>query len=92
MGSDEPNDVANQHAADAADPDFVLHKPQVDNLQYRFVTLENSLKALLICDPETDKAAASMDVCHPRCRHCAPFTACTSNLPAFVGPIENNAF
>ena len=33
-----------------------------DNRDYRIVTLENDLKCLLISDPETDKAAAAMDV------------------------------
>jgi hypothetical protein len=33
-----------------------------DKRQYRVITLPNSLTALLISDPDTDKAAASLDV------------------------------
>ena len=43
-------------------------KPQSDKLQYRFITLPNGLKALLVSDPETDKAAASLDVSVPTTR------------------------
>ena len=80
MGTDESAEgLVNQHATDTSD--FVLHKPQVDKLDYRFITLDNSLKALLICDVEADKAAASMDVrAHPTCsvmHRCKP--ASTSN-------------
>ncbi|KAK2595763.1 metalloprotease [Conoideocrella luteorostrata] len=39
-----------------------LEKPDLDNRQYRVVRLENDLEALLVCDPETDKASAAMDV------------------------------
>lgn len=37
-------------------------KPLQDKLQYRIVTLSNQLKAILISDPDTDKAAAALDV------------------------------
>jgi hypothetical protein len=37
-------------------------KPRCDNLEYRFITLANSLRALLVSDPSTDKAAAALDV------------------------------
>ncbi|XP_077210294.1 insulinase (Peptidase family M16) family protein [Tasmannia lanceolata] len=37
-------------------------KPRTDKRQYRRLVLPNSLEVLLISDPETDKAAASMDV------------------------------
>jgi insulysin len=33
-----------------------------DERQYRYITLENGLRALLISDPDTEKAAASLDV------------------------------
>eukprot|EP00753_Platysulcus_tardus_P022606 PLAT9806.1.p1 GENE.PLAT9806.1~~PLAT9806.1.p1 ORF type:complete len:1049 (+),score=595.91 PLAT9806.1:117-3263(+) len=33
-----------------------------DEREYRHITLENGLKALLVSDPETDKAAAAMSV------------------------------
>ena len=39
-----------------------LEKPLLDNRLYRVVKLPNQLEALLIHDPETDKAAAAMDV------------------------------
>ena len=29
---------------------------------YRFITLDNGMKALLVSDPKADKAACSMDV------------------------------
>ncbi|SCU88854.1 LADA_0E12420g1_1 [Lachancea dasiensis] len=37
-------------------------KPSLDDRNYRFIELPNKLRALLIQDPETDKAAASLDV------------------------------
>ncbi|CAH9102787.1 unnamed protein product, partial [Cuscuta europaea] len=37
-------------------------KARCDKREYRRVVLDNSLQALLISDPETDKCAASMDV------------------------------
>lgn len=37
-------------------------KPLNDDRSYRCITLTNGLKALLISDPHTDKAAAGMDV------------------------------
>jgi secreted Zn-dependent insulinase-like peptidase len=39
----------------------VLKSPN-DNRSYEFLELENGLKVLLISDPETDKAAAALDV------------------------------
>ena len=33
-----------------------------DTRSYRIITLENGLTALLVSDPDTDKAAASLDV------------------------------
>jgi insulysin len=39
-----------------------LEKPLLDTRTYRVVRLPNQLQALLIHDPETDKAAAAMDV------------------------------
>ncbi|KAK4541096.1 hypothetical protein LTR36_008321 [Oleoguttula mirabilis] len=39
-----------------------LEKPAIDNRLYRVVKLPNQLEALLIHDPETDKASAAMDV------------------------------
>ncbi|RVX09711.1 Insulin-degrading enzyme-like 1, peroxisomal [Vitis vinifera] len=37
-------------------------KPRTDTREYRRIVLRNSLEALLISDPDTDKAAASMSV------------------------------
>ncbi|OAA74612.1 a-pheromone processing metallopeptidase Ste23 [Akanthomyces lecanii RCEF 1005] len=39
-----------------------LEKPSLDDRQYRVVRLENGLEALLVHDPETDKASAALDV------------------------------
>ena len=39
-----------------------LEKPDLDNRTYRVVQLANKLEALLIHDPDTDKASAAMDV------------------------------
>jgi insulysin len=39
-----------------------LEKPSLDNRSYRVIRLPNELQALLIHDPDTDKAAASLDV------------------------------
>lgn len=39
-----------------------LEKPDLDNRTYRVVQLSNKLEALLIHDPDTDKASAAMDV------------------------------
>jgi secreted Zn-dependent insulinase-like peptidase len=33
-----------------------------DELSYRILSLDNGLRAVLVSDPETDKAAASLDV------------------------------
>lgn len=45
-------------AVDATD----VLKPRTDSREYRCVVLGNALQALIISDPETDKAAASMVV------------------------------
>ncbi|KAI9368118.1 Metalloenzyme, LuxS/M16 peptidase-like protein [Aspergillus egyptiacus] len=39
-----------------------LDKPSLDDRSYRVIQLPNKLEALLVHDPETDKAAAAMDV------------------------------
>ena len=39
-----------------------LEKPDLDNRSYRVVRLPNKLEALLVHDPETDKASASLNV------------------------------
>lgn len=40
----------------------ITEKPLVDKREYRLITLDNELEALLIHDPETDKASAALDV------------------------------
>ncbi|XP_073115983.1 insulin-degrading enzyme-like 1, peroxisomal [Elaeis guineensis] len=42
--------------------DVEIFKPRNDKREYRRIVLPNSLEVLLISDPDTDKAAASMDV------------------------------
>jgi insulysin len=39
-----------------------IKKPDNDERQYRIIRLDNGLQATLIHDPDTDKAAASLDV------------------------------
>ncbi len=39
-----------------------LEKPLLYNRSYRVIKLPNQLEALLIHDPDTDKASAAMDV------------------------------
>ena len=40
----------------------VVIKSPADDRDYRYLTLDNGMKALLISDPDTDKAAAAVDV------------------------------
>lgn len=47
---------------DAMEKSQVVVKSPADDRDYRFVEMENGLKALLISDPDTDKAAAAVDV------------------------------
>jgi insulysin len=37
-------------------------KPTIDNRTFKYITLDNGIKVMLISDPEADKSAASMDV------------------------------
>lgn len=39
-----------------------MEKPELDNRSYRVIQLPNKLEALLVHDPDTDKASAAMDV------------------------------
>lgn len=39
-----------------------LEKPALDDRSYRVIELPNKLEALLVHDPETDKASASVSV------------------------------
>lgn len=42
-------------------PEEVIKSP-ADDRDYRYVTLDNGLKVLLVSDPDTDKSAAAVDV------------------------------
>jgi hypothetical protein len=55
-----------------------LIKPACDKLSYRVVELPNKLRVLLIHDPETDKAAAALDVSW----HAASETFCATATAA----------
>ncbi len=39
-----------------------LEKPALDDRSYRVITLPNKLEVLLVHDPDTDKASASLNV------------------------------
>lgn len=39
-----------------------LEKPELDDRSYRVVRLANKLEALLVHDPDTDKASAAVNV------------------------------
>jgi insulysin len=39
-----------------------LEKPELDDRSYRVIKLQNELEALLVHDPKTDKASASVNV------------------------------
>lgn len=58
-----------------------LIKPACDKLSYRVVELPNKLRVLLIHDPETDKAAAALDVS----LHAALATSTVNTTAAAVG-------
>jgi len=45
-------------------------RPSCDKLGYRIVTLANQLRVVLVSDPDTDKAAAALNV-RSRSRHCS---------------------
>lgn len=54
----------NTNMASESYTDFGLNflKPDLDDRSYRYIKLPNNLKALVIQDPTTDKAAAALDV------------------------------
>lgn len=39
-----------------------VERPELDSRLYRIIKLDNGLEALLIHDPDTDKASAALDV------------------------------
>jgi hypothetical protein len=54
-----------QRAPPPSSPPRPRRRPRAarcDELSYRFASLPNGLRAVLVSDPETDKAAASLDV------------------------------
>ena len=47
---------------DTGSPSDTMEKPLLDDRSYRVIELPNHLEILLIHDPDTDQAAAAMDV------------------------------
>lgn len=64
--SQQEGDAAAAAAAAASDPVTLvtesLEKPSLDDRDYRVIRLDNELEALLVHDPDTDKASAALDV------------------------------
>ncbi|KTB06139.1 A-factor-processing enzyme [Nakaseomyces glabratus] len=54
--------VANKSTMPYKDLKVQFLKPDLDDRQYRYIQLPNNLKALIIQDATTDKAAAALDV------------------------------
>ncbi|KAK5087538.1 metalloprotease, partial [Cryomyces antarcticus] len=54
--------LSNSRAAPAERLTDYMERPLLDNRTYRVILLGNKLEALLIHDPDTDKASAAMDV------------------------------
>ncbi len=50
------------HGTSAANPSAEVVKSRNDDRSYRHLTLDNQLQVLLISDPDTDEAAAALDV------------------------------
>jgi len=62
-----------------------MEKPQLDNRSYRVVKLPNQLEALLMHDPDTDKASAAMDV------NVGSFSD-TADMPGIAHAVEHLLF
>ena len=62
MPSTHPHGLSSGRRAAAVLLTDQLEKPSLDDRDYRVIRLENELEALLVHDPETDKASASLDV------------------------------
>lgn len=62
-----------------------MEKPVLDNRSYRVVKLANELEALLIHDPETDKASGALDV------NVGSFSD-TSDMPGLAHAVEHMLF
>ncbi|KAK3062583.1 metalloprotease, partial [Coniosporium uncinatum] len=63
----------------------VLEKPALDDRSYRVIRLPNQLEALLIHDPDTDKASAAMDV------NVGSFSD-TKDMPGIAHAVEHMLF
>ncbi|KAL2641367.1 hypothetical protein R1flu_008954 [Riccia fluitans] len=63
-GDDAPELLQSLSISDTSDafPNAPILKPRSDSRSYRRIVLANGLQILLVSDPETDKAAGSMDV------------------------------
>ncbi|KAL5198469.1 hypothetical protein ABZP36_001981 [Zizania latifolia] len=62
LETDAPAEPSDGAVPPAAKGDVEITKPRNDKRGYRRVVLSNALECLLISDPDTDKAAASMNV------------------------------
>lgn len=62
MSASRPDGLEGGRRAEAVVLADQLEKPSLDDRHYRVIKLENELEALLVHDPETDKASASLDV------------------------------
>ena len=54
--------IDDKSVAEASATAVVIEKGPIDSREYHYFTLANQLRVLLISDPHTDKAAASLDV------------------------------
>lgn len=75
LGGNAMGSVAAESHGTALSVGAGIIKPRCDTLDYRSVKLANGLRVLLISDPETDKAAAALNVsssssssCHGQCK------------------------
>jgi insulysin len=62
-----------------------MERPALDNRSYRVVKLQNELEALLIHDPETDKASGALDV------NVGSFSD-TDDMPGLAHAVEHMLF
>ncbi|KAL9093656.1 MAG: hypothetical protein Q9159_000185 [Coniocarpon cinnabarinum] len=58
--TDQPANQRDQHVESEILADY-LEKPLQDNRTYKVIKLQNELEALIIHDPDTDKASAALD-------------------------------
>lgn len=62
-----------------------IEKPELDDRSYRVLRLPNKLEALLVHDPETDKASASLNV------HVGNFSD-SDDMPGMAHAVEHLLF